>query len=256
MVDDTSEFLRDESPATARFFFRAFRSYQLRISGLYWIARTAAFEKTIFRYLLPSLECRCRSLPPGADLADPGDRKQPLDIGVRHQVRVEALLESADVLPEKLPLLAVAGGLELGHGRQVRDTANVVLLGEPVNAVSSPDLFLDQAEPGPHHVAERSELSGDHVGLQQVPDPVPAAGGFDCGSVRRELREVAGDGRPTGSELRFGHDFAVGVHRGQNAGALMQIDPRVQHGAPLDAWARRVANLGMLAEIILRLRSL
>jgi len=136
----------------------------------------------------------------GAHLPDAGDREQSLDVGVGHQVGVEALLEPPHVLPEKLPLLPVTGGLELGHGRQVCDAPNVVLLEEPVNAVAGPDLFLDQAEPGPHHVAERPELNGDHMGLREC---------CNAGSIGPDLLMFAMPFVIGGALLLFGVGLAI-----------------------------------------------
>ena len=82
-------------------------------------------------------------------------------------MRIQRLLEPLDLRLERLGLLNVALGLKPAERVELGDVADVVLLEQPGDGVLCGHAALDQAQPGPEHIAKRPQLVGDHVRLGQ-----------------------------------------------------------------------------------------
>ena len=94
----------------------------------------------------------------------PGMRRSRWTSASGHQVGHERALHALDLAVEQLRLLEVGFGLQLPQHVELGHVLHVVLLQQPRDRVLSRHASLDEPEPGPEHVAERSEVVSDHVG--------------------------------------------------------------------------------------------
>jgi hypothetical protein len=99
----------------------------------------------------------------GADLLDAGDAHKALDVGIRHQMRVQRLLELLDLLGQELGLHLVRACGQLHQFGQVGDLAHVHLLEEALDRTRGGGVPLDERQARPEDIAQRTKLIANHV---------------------------------------------------------------------------------------------